>query len=1052
MKKITLFFTMLMLCGVFAFSQGRTVTGTVTDETGNPVPFATITETGTRNATTANAEGAFSFNQRGTGTLTITAVGFAPKVITPVNNTANVVLERGASEELSAVVVTALGITREKRSLGYATQAVGGEQLVEAANTNFATALQGKVSGVDITPSSGMPGASALITIRGARSFTGNNAPLYVIDGMPISSNADISTGNSVTGTDIANRAVDIDPNDIQSIDVLKGQAASALYGIRASNGVIVITTKSGRGGAMNKPQITFNSSLSFDDLSRYPDVQTTYAQGTNGKYSPTASFSYGPKIADLPDDPTYGGNTVNANTNRDGLHPGQYYVPQRATAGLDPWATPQVYNNIKDFFQIGTVFNNSIGVANATKNGSYSLSLGSTNQKGIVPNTGMNRYNARISAESKLSDHFTSDFQGFFTNSEIDKAPAANDGIVATVYPAPPSYDLKGIPDHAKGLIYQPVGYRGGAFVNPYWGMKHNKFNEKTNRFFGSTSISYKTRFSNTTDINVKYQVGVDAYTTNYRDLWSYGSPGGRHSSVDEYSFTNTTLNSLLTATFNWDINADFKFNALVGNEIVNTTTKYVDAFGQDFAFPGWNHMDNTGTKNATESSKRQRTFGTFTNLSLSYQRILYLSLTGRMDRISTMPRDNRDFIYPSASLGFVFTELGGLGHGSFLNYGKLRVSVAQVGQAGTYLPNYYEVPAYGGGFYTSAPILYPISGINAYIPSTTVYDANLKPQNTTSYEIGMDLNLLDNRVDLSYTYSRQDVKDQIFGVPLAGSTGASSFMTNGGKIHTNAHEVNLNVKILRDGEFNWSIGGNFSKIDNYVDELAPGVESIFLGGFVTPQVRAGIGEKFPVIYGTTYERDKQGRVVVDKNGFPIAGAPGVIGSVSPDFILGANTRLNYKMFTLTAVAEWKSGGQMYGGTTGLLGLYGASKESAVARDRNSVIFEGAVTEDGQKNTIAVTGTDISDYFGAINDIDEGSIINSSFIKLRELSLRVQLLKKSNLGLSLNLFARNILLWTNSPILDPESSQGNNNMSGAFERFTLPTTKSFGAGVNLQF
>ncbi|MEO6681696.1 MAG: TonB-dependent receptor, partial [Ginsengibacter sp.] len=715
------------------------------------------------------------------------------------------------------------------------------------------------------------------------------------------------------------------------------------------------------------------------------------------------------------------------------------------------PWVKPGVYNNVKDFFQIGTTFNNSIGVTNATKNGSYSLSLGSTNQKGIVPNTGMNRYNARISAESILSEHFKSDFQGFFTNSEIDKAPGANDGLVATVYPAPPSYDLKGIPYHAAGNLYQPVGYRGGTFVNPYWGTKNNHFNEKNNRFFGSTSLTYSKKLTNKSDLKIKYQVGGDAYTTNYRDLWGFGSPS-RSSSIDEYSFTNTTLNSLLTATFNYEINSDFKLNALIGNEIVNRNTKYVDAFGQDFAFGGWSHLDNTGTKNATETSRRDRTFGNFANISLSYQRMLYLNLTGRADRISTMPRDNRNFFYPSASLGFVFTELNGLSNSTILNYGKIRGSVAQVGQAGIYYPNFYTVPTYGGGFYNSTPILYPIGGISGYIPSTTIYDANLKPQNTTSYEIGGDFSFLDNRIDLNYTFSRQNVKDQIFEVPLAGSTGASGFMTNGGKIHTNAHEINLNVYVLRNGSVNWSIGANFSKIDNYVDELAPGVESIFLGGFVTPQVRAGIGDKFPVIFGSTFQRDDKGRKVVDQDGFPIAGAPGVIGRVAPDFILGGNTRLTYRMITLTAVADWKSGGQMYGGTTGLLGLYGASRESARARDRNSIIFEGAVTQNGEKNTIAVTGNNIQNYFSVLNDINESSIINSSFLKLRELALRVQLIKKTNLNMSVNLFARNLLLWTNAPTLDPESSQGNNNMSGAFERFTLPTTKSFGAGVNIQF
>lgn len=1051
MRRFLLLFTVLILSGVVVSAQNHIIKGVVTGPDNNPLPGITVQIRGTEIATATDANGQFEISAPGDATLVFTGVGFQERSVKVDSRSSLDVQLAMSAGQLSEVVVTALGISREKRSLGYSTQAVRGDQLVEAGNTDFATALQGKVSGVTITPSSGMPGASALITIRGARSFTGNNAPLYVIDGMPVSSNADLGTGYGVTGTDYANRAIDIDPNDIQSIDVLKGQAASALYGIRASNGVIVITTKSGRGGPLNKPRVTFNSSMSFDDLSRYPDKQTTYAQGTGGNYNPTASTSYGPKISDLPNDPKYGGNTANANTDRDGMHQGQYYVPQRAQTGLDPWVKPQVYDNVRDFFRLGTAFTNSIGVANATKNGSYSFSLGSTNQKGIIPYTGMNKYNARLSAESKLSEHFKSDFQGFFTNSDIDKAPGANDGIVATVYPAPPSYDLKGIPDHQEGDLYAPVGYRGGTFVNPYWGMENNKFNEKTNRFFGSTSLTYSTKLSSTTDLTVKYQIGTDAYTTNYRDVWSYGSPS-RNSSVDDYSFTNTTLNSLLTATFNWDINNDLKLNALVGNEIENTKTSYVDAFGQDFSFGGWNHMDNTGTKNATETYNRRRNFGNFANLSLSYQRMLYLTLTGRYDRISSMPSDSRNFFYPSASLGFVFTELGGLKNASFLNYGKLRLSVAQVGQAGTYLPNYYEVPVYGGGFYSITPILYPINGISAYIPSTTLYDADLKPQNTTSYEIGADFTLLDNRVDLNYTFSRQNVKDQIFGVPLAGSTGASSFITNGGKIHTNSHEINLNVKILRGSDFNWSIGANFSKIDNYVDALAPGVESIFLGGFTTPQVRAGIGDKFPVIYGTSYLRDDQGRVVVDDDGFPIAGAPKVIGSVAPDFILGANTKLSYKMFTLTAVTDWKSGGQMYGGTTGLFNLYGVSKESAEARDRNSVIFKDAVTQNGEKNTTAVTGTAIQDYFAALNNIDESSIINSSFVKLREVALRIQLIKKTNLNLSVNLFARNLLLWTNSPILDPESSQGNDNMSGAFERFTLPATKSFGAGVNIQF
>lgn len=1027
------------------------------DDKGDPVPFATVKQKGASTGVAADQEGLFSISVVGSNvTLTISAAGFQSQDVV-VGDQTDISVALLPASTLQEVVVTALGISREKKSLGYATQGVKGEVLTQAANTGLAGALQGKVSGVQITPSSGMPGASSLITIRGARSFTGNNAPLYVVDGMPISSNADLSTGNSVTGTDIANRAVDIDPNDIANIEILKGQAASALYGIRASNGVIVITTKSGKGASKGKPTISFSSNLSFDDLSRYPELQTTYAQGASGLFNPNASTSYGPKLVDLPNDPDYGGNVANANTNRDGLQPGKYYVPQRALTGLDPWVAPAAYDNIRDFFELGTNFNNSISIQNATDRGSYAIALGSTNQKGIVPHTGMNRYNAKLAGETKLSDHFRASFSGNFINSDIDKAPSANDGIIATVYPAPINYDLKGIPNHREGDIYSPVGYRGGAFVNPYWGQEHNTWNEKTNRFFGNTNVTYSTDLASNMKLDVKYQVGVDAYTTNYQDIWSFGSPtrgSNNNGDITEYSWTNTTLNSLLTGNFKWDISRDFGLNLLVGNEIVNTNTKYIWAYGNGFAFAGWNHMDNTGVKDASEETLRSRTFGNFANLSLNYQQMLYLSVTGRQDIVSTMPAENRKFFYPSASLAFVFTELKGLDESRVLTFGKIRGSIAQVGQAGTFRNNFYTLPTYSGGFYSGNPILYPINGIKAYIPSDLVYDPSLKPQNTTSYELGTDLTFFDNLIELSYTFSRQNVKDQIFDVPSPGSTGATQFRTNGGSIHTNVHEATLNVNVIRKANVDWSIGGNFSKIDNYVDELAPGVESIFLGGFTTPQVRAGIGDKFPVIYGTSYARDnKTGKVIVDADGVPMPGAPAVIGKVAPDFILGANTRVRYKMLTLSAVMDWKQGGQMYSGTTGLLGNYGVSKESEEARLKNAVTFPDAVKEDGTPNDIVVSGYDnIQYYFQSINTIDESSIFNSSFIKMREVSLRVQALKRANFGLAVNFFARNLLVWTNSPYLDPESSQGNTNMAGAFERFTLPQTKSFGVGINLQF
>ncbi|GAA4438901.1 SusC/RagA family TonB-linked outer membrane protein [Ravibacter arvi] len=1043
-----------LLWAAIAVGQNRIITGKVTaEEDGSALPGVSILVKGSNAGTTTDTDGAYSISAPSNAVLVFSFVGFTSQEVAVGSSSVIDVTLQSDVLALNEVVVTALGITKEKRSLGYATQSLKSEAIVQAANSGLAGALQGKVSGVSIVPSSGMPGASAKITIRGARSFTGNNAPLYVIDGLPVSSNADLSTGNSVTGSDISNRGVDIDPNDIANIEILKGQAASALYGMRASNGVILITTKK---GATGKAAVSFNSNISFDRISRYPDLQTTYAQGSGGVYNPTASTSYGPKIADLPKSTTYGGETDNANTQRDGMKPGMYYVPQRATAGLDPWVKPAVYDNIKNYFDTGITFNNSLNVSQGSERGNYSFSIGNTKQSGIVPGTGMERYNARLSSEARLSKHFKTAFTGNFVVTDIDKAPAANDGIIATVFPAPPSYDLRGIPSHAKGNPYQPVGYRGGAFVNPYWGMNNNTFTEKTNRFFGNGSIMYNSNLgSENLLLDVKYQLGTDIYTTNYSDIWGFGSPtrgSNNNGYLEEYSWTNNMVNSLLTANLSWDINDDLNLTTLLGNEIVNTSTVYRYAYGSDFTFAGWNHMDNTATKDASSEYKYSRTFGTFLNFNLSYRNFLFLTATGRQDRVSTMPRKSRTFYYPSVGLSFVFTELDGIKGNDVLNYGKLRASFAQVGQAGNYLPNYFTIPAYDGGFYSGNPILYPLNGVKAYVPYQIVSDANLKPQNTNSYELGVDLGFFKGLIDFNYTYSRQNVSDQIFNVPLPGSTGAENLLTNGGKVHTNAHEATLNVNAIRKTDLEWSIGANFTKIDNYVDELAPGVESIFLGGFTTPQTRAGIGDKFPVIYGSSFARNAKGQVIVDEDGLPTAGAPGVIGRVAPDFILGLNTSLRYKRLTLSAVSEWKHGGQMYSGTTGLFENYGNSLASAKARDENKVSFVGAVDEDGNAAKVIEGYTAIQTYFQTLNSIDESSIVEASFFKMREIALRYQAIKKSRFNLGVNFFARNLLLWTNSPLLDPESSQGNTNMAGAFERFTLPQTSSYGMGINLQF
>lgn len=1068
MKKLSVFLTLMLVAAVSAFAQNITVKGAITDaQTGEAIPGASVLLKGTFNGTVTDINGNYSISVPADAVLEVSFIGYE-NVSVDVNGKAAINVAINPSVEyLNEVVVTAMGISHEKKALGYAVQDVKADELTQAAASSLSGAIQGKVAGLEVSSSSGMPGASAKITIRGSRSFDGDNSPLYVIDGMPVASTPDLDTGDSVTGSDYSGRAIDIDPNDIESVNVLKGQAASALYGMRASNGVIIITTKKGSSAAKGKPQVTFTSNFSFDKVSTLPEFQTKYAQGSGGVYYPTASTSWGPLISDLSKDATYGGDTVNDYTAAYGMHPGQYYVPQRAKAGLDPWVTPQAYNNAKDFFQTGSTWSNNVSVAKNGDAGSVIFSLGNSNSTGIISGTGLQRYNARMAADTKLGDHFKLGFTGSFVTSNIDKTSSANDGVVATVYGSPASYDLKGIPSHAEGDPYTQVNYRGtSGFDSAYWSLENNRHNEKNQRFFGNAYLQFTTDFDSNGkhNLDVKYQLGEDAYTTNYNDTWGYGHANGK-GEIEEQNYTSSETNSLLTAVWNWKINHNWNFSALYGNEIVYTYNHYNYAYGQNFTFSGWNHLNNCSSYVSSSSSRKNYTIGNFLNLSASFANMLFLNATGRVDRVSSMPRNNRTFFYPSFSAGFIFTELDALKN-NVLTFGKVRASYAEVGQAGTYVESYYTTPSYGGGFSSGTPVMFPLNGVKAYAPYSVLYDPNLKPQNTKSYELGLDLAFFEGRISLNYTYSRQNVKDQIFAAPIASSTGYSSMVTNGGRIHTNAHEITLNTIPVQTKDFTWEIGANFSKIDNYVDELAEGVSSIFLGGFTDPQVRAGIGDKYPVIYGTAFLRNEDGAIIVDEDGYPMTGEDAVIGSVSPDFRLGLNTAITWKKLRVSAVFDWKKGGDMYCGTYGVLDYYGVTQRSADLRDSDGIIFgktEGwksvkivGKNSDGSniyaENDIVIPASEALDYLTVLSDVSEGSVYEMSYFKIRELAASYPIVDRKAFKINLNVFARNLLLWTSLKGYDPESSQGNNNMSGGFERFSLPACSSFGAGLTFKF
>ena len=1054
-KRLFMFLAGLFLSIGMAVAQTQ-VTGTVVSgEDGEPIVGASVKVSGTKTGTITDVDGKFALNVPEGTKLVVTYLGMLPKTVNASVSGAMKIKLDPDNKVLDEVVVTAMGITREKKALGYASQVLDAKDLNTSGTSSLASAMQGKLTGVDIRTSSGAPGASAQIVIRGARSFDGNNTPLYVVDGMPISSTPDFDTKASVTGADNASRTIDLNPDDIESINVLKGQAASALYGIRASNGVILITTKRGSKGS-TKPVITFSTDLSAQTLSRKFEHQDVYAQGTTlSKYNPNTSMSWGPKIADLANDATYGGNTNNKYTNGDlTSHAGMYYNPKYAAAGLSGWAKPQTHDNVGDFFKTGFTQNSTFNISQRKNDVSYSFSVSDTYQKGVIPSTGMTRTGARGAVDWKVNDQWKTGFSANYSSVKIKSAPGANSGIVNVVYSAPAEYDLKGTPYHKPGDPTSQILFRATNFNNPYWWADNDEYSQHTNRVFGNAYAEYspKLNWGKNYKIVFREQAGIDMYTSNNSEIAEVGSAKNTKGEVENIGTQNNIFNNLLTANFTakWGANEEWDFGFVLGNEFNHQYRRKWDYDGTGLAFYGQPTIGNTSSMDAhSDYHIQERTVGVFGQMSLSWMDMLFLTVTGRNDVVSTMPRGNRSFFYPSVSLGWIFTELPALKENHVLSYGKLRLSYAQVGQAGQFYNNYMYVPTYGSGMYVYTPISYPLGGAKGYAPYYVKFDENLKPQNTSNWETGIDLGLFKNRVRVEYTLSYQDVRNQIFDVPTAGTTGYQALRTNAGQMTTLSHELSVNASVIDHANYGLDLGVNFTKITNKVKKLADGVESIMLGGFVEPQVRAQAGYTYPNIYGKAFKRTEDGQLLLNANGLPQGTAASVnLGECTPDFNMGFNLRAHYKQLSLSATMDWQKGGCMYNGTLLTMNYFGASKASLPYHE-GTMVAEGINEATGQKNTVQVSK---QQYYMAYNDVTEAGIFDTSFLKLRDVTLSYQFPKFAGINLSVYGFARNILLWAKLPGLDPESSQGNGNMSGYFERYSIPNSSSFGGGFKIAF
>lgn len=1041
-----------------ALAQGTPLSGQVVSAAdGEPLIGASVLPAGGGNGTVTDFDGNFSIMlPEGVNSVTVSYIGMKALTVKAENNM--IVRLHDNTTELGEVVVTAFGMKRERKALGYAVQDLKSDALNTKGTTDLANAIQGKVSGVDIRPSSGMPGASTNIVIRGARSFEGSNQPLYVVDGMPVSSESDFRNfaNDATSGTTYSQRSLDINPEDIESINVLKGQAAAALYGIRASNGVILITTKRGASGK-GRPRVSVTTNFSADVVSRPFEHQTIYAQGTSGQFYPSNSMTWGPKISELPNDAVYGGNGKG--------YEGMYFNPTYQSAGyLDGtgWVVPSIRNNVSDFFNTGFTENTTANISQNTGDANYSFSLSNAHQEGVVPSTGMERWGARGLVDWTINDEWKTGFSVNYVSTKVNSAPGGNSGIMNVVYSAPAEYDLAGVPFHLPGNPAAQTLFRRTSFNNPYWWAENNEYLQHTNRAYGNAYLEYKPKFAQGENhsFSIREQAGLDTYTNDNSEVDEYGSAAYAKGHILNQGVTNNTFNNLVTASFQLHFGRDreWTLDAMLGNEINHQQQRLWQYEGAGFNFYGMPTISNATSYSSREATYAERSVGIFGSVNVSWKDMVYLSATGRNDWLSSMPRNSRSFFYPSVSASWLFSNLRQLKNNRILSLGKIRASVAQVGQAGGYTDNFYYTPSYAGGFYGGAPLLYPFNGISSYVPYFKAYDPNLKPQNTFNVEAGADLVFFDNRLRLDYTYSYQDVTDQIMNVPQAGSSGYQTMLTNGGEIITNSHEINVSATVFKNKDWDIDFGASFTKIHNYVRKLANGVESIMLTGFQTPQIRAQVGETYPIIYGIGYERSPEGKIILDaENGYmPVATANDInIGSCSPDFNMGFNLGVRYKRVSLNTTWSWQHGGKMYHGSRNTMNMFGATKETAEARENGGVTISGVVNTGTAENPVYEDWTgkvDAESYYTVLGDIAESGVYDTSYLKMRDLTVNYDFPSFGNFNMSVFGFARNVLVWAKLPDFDPESSLGNNNGGGYFENYAVPQTMSFGGGVKFSF
>ena len=1068
MKTGFLLVFILALSILSGIAQTRVLTGKVTSlEDGLPIPGVSIAVKGTTTGTITNMNGEYSISIPVSARMLIFSfVGMKSQEIALNEATKIDVILKSDVIGVDEVVVTAMGIKRDKKALGYSVSEFRGEDFGNVGGDDATKALQGKVSGVQISAGSGAPGASTRVLVRGLSSITGSNQPLYVVDGVPInnsfnSGNATENSMNANAKVDFGNSAADINPADIESISVLKGAAASNLYGSRAANGVIMITTK--RGIKNNDLLVTFSSSSAFTEVGRLPYFQQRFGQGWSGTFYTKENGSWGPIM--------------------DGKDRLTGYVVDN-TQQLAPFSYKK--NGIRDVYEYGYSLNNTVALSGGNNLMGWYASATSSKNDGVLPgpvdvldrNTLTFKGNG---GTEKTKFNFGMTYINR-VNKTVPTGQGDDAGTGAVIY---------------SDILYQPVNhylpdyrdynykfnnldnYYNGYAQNPYLTLAQTGAKADQNRVIGNLNITQDLLKG----LNVAFTGGIDTYSqfSKVHGAIAKVTPGANNDgsinnvagAVKEEARYETQLNSDLVANYKNEVDllgGKLKYNLLVGNNINQRSFKRVNIVSKGLVVPGYYNVGNiSGAAEVYTNEYKRRLIGVFGQLGLEFNDYLFINLQARNDWSSTLPIGKNSFFYPGSTMGFIFSDL--LPENKVLSYGKLRLSYAFAGNdAAPFMTSEIYAPSVlrAGGFgFTN----YPVGGVPSYEKDQRLGNPNLKPELSKEFEIGTDLRFFSNRIGLDLSYYKKSTTDLIMLANIAASTGYRQITSNLGQISNDGIELMVNINPVKTQNFTWDFIYLYNKANMVLDRLSEelGVSEYLINSAYETEFVAIPGQQLGMYRIPDYKYSPDGKIIVGNNGLPVEGDKILIGSSVPDFNMSFTNNISFKGFKFSFLIDYQQGGLMYSNTADAT-FWSGNNEQSTTNDRRPYVIPNTVTEvkdasgnvtGYQENSTPVVDTWEEYYSSNTNKPNERTrIIPRTFIKLREVSLSYRF-NKSMLGRTflksadISMFGRNLFLWTpaKNSFVDPETTTWDNDIQGLFGEFNgAPGVRTFGLKLDLTF